>query len=78
MQFAAGLDRTVCVALKAVNADRGIAMAAVAEMFFTADARCIRCVTHMAVNALDQAVLLVTDTLVRRFITLVKNVLHMV
>ncbi len=78
MQVTAGLDRAIGVALKTVYADRCIGMAAAAEMFFTANTWCIRCSTHMTVDALDQAVLLVTDAFVDRFIALVEDVLHVV
>ena len=78
MQVTAGLDRTVCMALKTVNADRCIGMTTVAEMLFTADTWRIRCITDMTIDALDQAVLLVANAFVHRFIALVENILHVV
>ena len=78
MQMTAGLDRTVRMALKTVNADGCIGMTTVAEMFFTADTWRIRCITDMTVDALDQAVLLFTNTFMNRFIALVEDVLHVV
>ena len=78
MQVTGGLDRTVRMALKTVNADGCIGMTTVAEMFFTADAWRIRGITDMAVDALDQAVLLVADTFVHRFIALVEDIVHVV
>ena len=66
------------MALKTINADGRIAVTAAAEMFLAADTRRIRCVTDMAVDTFSQAVLLVTDAFVNRFVALVKDVLHMI
>jgi hypothetical protein len=71
-------NRSVCVALKAVNTDSGINVAAVAEMFLTVGARRVFCVADVAGNTFLQAVLPGAYTFMHGRITLLEDVLHVV
>ena len=66
------------MALEAVNVDRRVGVAAVAEVFLAAYPRRIGCAAHMAPDAFIQAEPFGADTLVHGFIALVQDVLHVI
>ena len=66
------------MALKTVNTDRCIGMAAIAEMFLAIVPWCIGCITDVTVDAFHQAVLFCADAFMHGGITLIENVLHVI